>query len=85
VPDPHLPARLTTSASYTILLIPRRSISSSLSLHYRSRSDERPSSSSTMSAPSGIKVPPSLTSAFGSAQSNGDDVRALVFTIEGGE
>ncbi|RSH94016.1 Twinfilin-1 [Saitozyma podzolica] len=36
-----------------------------------------------MSAPSGIKVPPSLTSAFGSAQSNGDDVRALVFTIEG--
>jgi hypothetical protein len=38
-----------------------------------------------MSAPSGIKVPPSLTSAFGSAQSNGDDVRALVFTIEGGE
>ncbi|WWD16035.1 hypothetical protein CI109_100460 [Kwoniella shandongensis] len=36
-----------------------------------------------MSAPSGIKVPPSLTSEFSTALSNGDDVRALVFIIEG--
>ncbi|KAK8869701.1 hypothetical protein IAR55_000269 [Kwoniella newhampshirensis] len=36
-----------------------------------------------MSAPSGIKVPPSLTSAFSTAQSNADNVRALVFIIEG--
>ena len=39
----------------------------------------------SMSAPSGIKVPPALTSAFASAQSNSEDVRALVFIIEGGE
>lgn len=38
-----------------------------------------------MSAPSGIKVPQSLSATFGSAQSNPDDVRALVFVIEGGE
>ncbi|OCF41449.1 hypothetical protein I317_04750 [Kwoniella heveanensis CBS 569] len=36
-----------------------------------------------MSAPSGIKVPPSLTSAFSTAQNGGDSVRALVFIIEG--
>ncbi|WVF72078.1 hypothetical protein IAT40_006890 [Kwoniella sp. CBS 6097] len=36
-----------------------------------------------MSAPSGIKVPPSLTSAFSTAQNGGDSVRALVFVIEG--
>ncbi|WWC61015.1 uncharacterized protein I303_103593 [Kwoniella dejecticola CBS 10117] len=36
-----------------------------------------------MSAPSGIKVPPTLTSAFSSARNDAGDVRALVFTIEG--
>ncbi|WVQ98815.1 hypothetical protein IAU59_005946 [Kwoniella sp. CBS 9459] len=36
-----------------------------------------------MSAPSGIKVPPSLTSAFSTAQNGGDSVRALVFIIDG--
>ncbi|WVQ78383.1 hypothetical protein IAT38_000469 [Cryptococcus sp. DSM 104549] len=36
-----------------------------------------------MSAPSGIKVPDSLTSAFSSALTSADNVRALVFTIEG--
>ncbi|WWC69360.1 uncharacterized protein I206_103299 [Kwoniella pini CBS 10737] len=36
-----------------------------------------------MSAPSGIKVPPSLTSAFSTARNDAGDVRALVFTIEG--
>ncbi|KAI9638053.1 uncharacterized protein MKK02DRAFT_42435 [Dioszegia hungarica] len=36
-----------------------------------------------MSAPSGIKVPPSLASAFSTAQNGGQDVRALVFVIEG--
>lgn len=38
-----------------------------------------------MSAPSGIKVPPSLSSAFSNALNGGGDVRALVFVIEGGE
>ncbi|WWC89937.1 uncharacterized protein L201_004866 [Kwoniella dendrophila CBS 6074] len=36
-----------------------------------------------MSAPSGVKVPQSLTSAFSTAVNGGGDVRALVFTIEG--
>ncbi|WVR05143.1 hypothetical protein IAU60_002155 [Kwoniella sp. DSM 27419] len=36
-----------------------------------------------MSAPSGIKVPPSLSSAFSSALNGGEQVRALVFVIEG--
>ncbi|KAL1405528.1 Twinfilin-1 [Vanrija albida] len=36
-----------------------------------------------MSAPSGIKVPPAISAAFGAAKSSADDVRALVFTIEG--
>jgi len=38
-----------------------------------------------MSAPSGIKVPDDLVSAFGAARSNAEDTRALVFTIDGGE
>ena len=38
-----------------------------------------------MSAPSGIKVPDSLKSAFSSALSDASDVRALVFIIEGGQ
>ncbi|WRT67231.1 uncharacterized protein IL334_004197 [Kwoniella shivajii] len=36
-----------------------------------------------MSAPSGIKVPPSLSSAFSNAINDAGDIRALVFTIEG--
>nr|XP_019002060.1 uncharacterized protein I203_05196 [Kwoniella mangroviensis CBS 8507]OCF65521.1 hypothetical protein I203_05196 [Kwoniella mangroviensis CBS 8507] len=38
-----------------------------------------------MSAPSGIRVPPSLSSAFSTALNGAGDVRALVFTIEGAE
>lgn len=38
-----------------------------------------------MSAPSGIKVPQSLSAAFSTALNGGEDVRALVFVIEGGE
>jgi hypothetical protein len=38
-----------------------------------------------MSAPSGIKVPDQLKTAFSSATNNATDVRALVFIIEGGE
>lgn len=38
-----------------------------------------------MSAPSGIKVPTSLATAFHSALNEASDVRALVFVIEGGE
>lgn len=41
--------------------------------------------STVMSAPSGIKVPASIGEAFSAAHSNGEDVRALVFVIEGGE
>lgn len=37
-----------------------------------------------MSAPSGIKVPASLASAFSAAVIDSDDTRALVFVIEGG-
>ena len=37
-----------------------------------------------MSAPSGIKVPDDLKSAFSKAMSDASDVRALVFIIEGG-
>ncbi|TXT07113.1 hypothetical protein VHUM_03283 [Vanrija humicola] len=36
-----------------------------------------------MSAPSGIKVPPAIAAAFGAAKQSADDVRALVFTIDG--
>lgn len=38
-----------------------------------------------MSAPSGIKVPETLTSAFADAKSNAANTRALVFVIDGGE
>lgn len=38
-----------------------------------------------MSAPSGIKVPDDLKSAFSSAVSDASNTRALVFVIEGGE
>jgi hypothetical protein len=38
-----------------------------------------------MSAPSGIKVPTPLATAFHSALNDSSDVRALVFTIDGGE
>lgn len=38
-----------------------------------------------MSAPSGIKVPPSVSEAYAHARSSADEVRAVVFVIEGGE
>lgn len=38
-----------------------------------------------MSAPSGIKVPETLTGAFADAKSNAANTRALVFVIDGGE
>lgn len=40
--------------------------------------------STTMSAPSGIKVPDDLTAAFTTALTSPHDTRALVFIIDGG-